>query len=80
MVTACKQTLELETTRVDVLDYIESRMNILAPNLTAVVSSKVSIYLILCIRASIDFCVFVRIGAFLVQKRTGSRHHYVSRT
>ena len=39
---ACEQVLELEETRLALLDYIESRMNILAPNLTVVVGSKVA--------------------------------------
>jgi U4/U6 small nuclear ribonucleoprotein PRP31 len=37
---ACEMTLDLDSSRLDVLDFIESRMNILAPNLTAIVSSK----------------------------------------
>jgi U4/U6 small nuclear ribonucleoprotein PRP31 len=40
--TAAGQVLELEETRLRLLDYIESRMNILAPNLTIIVGSKVA--------------------------------------
>ena len=40
--TACEQVLSLDETRLKLLDYIESRMNILAPNLTVVVGSKVA--------------------------------------
>ena len=40
--TACEQTLALDEARLQLLGYIESRMNILAPNLTVVVGSKVA--------------------------------------
>ncbi|EKX53264.1 hypothetical protein GUITHDRAFT_100970 [Guillardia theta CCMP2712] len=42
VMTACEQTLKLEENRLEILDFIESRMNILAPNLTIIVGSKVA--------------------------------------
>jgi U4/U6 small nuclear ribonucleoprotein PRP31 len=39
---AAEQVLELDATRLQLLEYIESRMNILAPNLTVIVGSKVA--------------------------------------
>jgi hypothetical protein len=39
---AAEQVLELDATRLKLLEYIESRMNILAPNLTVIVGSKVA--------------------------------------
>jgi U4/U6 small nuclear ribonucleoprotein PRP31 len=39
---ACDQALELDDTRQQILHYIETRMNILAPNLTYVVGSNVA--------------------------------------
>jgi len=42
VLTACDQVLQLDSTRLQILDYIESRMNILAPNLTSIVGSSVA--------------------------------------
>lgn len=43
---ACDLTLELETARKKVLDYVQSRMNLIAPNLLAIVGSTTAAKLI----------------------------------
>mmetsp|Transcript_60191 Transcript_60191/g.141728 ORF Transcript_60191/g.141728 Transcript_60191/m.141728 type:complete len:517 (-) Transcript_60191:196-1746(-) len=42
VMTACEQVLHLDGTRAEILAYIESRMAILAPNLTAIVGAAVA--------------------------------------